>query len=127
MVVSDRFIDSTLAYQGVARGFGIETLIEVHQKLGLLRWPDCTVLLDVDPRLGLQRKRRQAQTATSLAEWSRFEREDAAFHQAVVEGYRRLAEMFPDRIVVVPADADPDTVFQRVQAALRPKFPWLLP
>lgn len=130
VVISDRFIDSTLAYQGVARGFGIETLIEVHQKLGLLRWPDCTVLLDVDPRLGLQRKRRQAQAAgpaAPLAEWSRFEREDAAFHQAVAEGYRRLADMFPGRIVVVPADADPDTVFQRVQAALRQKFPWLLP
>ncbi len=130
VVVSDRFIDSTLAYQGVARGFGVETLIEVHQKLGLLRWPDCTVLLDVDPRLGLQRKRRQAQTpgpAAPMAEWSRFEREDWAFHQAVAEGYRRLVEMFPERIVVVPADADPDTVFQGVQAALRRKFPWLLP
>ncbi|MCS7312677.1 MAG: dTMP kinase [Acidobacteria bacterium] len=130
VVISDRFIDSTLAYQGVARGFGIETLIEVHQKLGLLRWPDCTILLGVDPRVGLQRKRRQAQTSgptIPLAEWSRFEREDATFHQSVAEGYRRLAEMFPDRIVVVPADADPDAVFQRVQAALRPRFPWLLP
>jgi dTMP kinase len=130
IVVSDRFIDSTLVYQGIARGFGVELLIEVHQKLGVLRWPDCTVLLDVDPRLGLQRKRRQAQAegpAIPLAEWSRFEREDLSFHQVIAEGYRQLAEMSPERWIVVPADADPDTVFQGIWTALRQKFPWLQP
>jgi dTMP kinase len=62
-----------------------------------------------------------------LAEWSRFEREDLSFHQVVAEGYRRLAEMSPERWIVVPADADPDTVFQGIWTALRQKFPWLQP
>lgn len=132
VVISDRFVDSSLAYQGVARGLGEESVLELNRwALGGLT-PDVVVLLDLDPADGLERVHTRADTSASGdAEapgeehegLDRMEREDLAFHQRVAEGYRMLARRAGDRFVVVEAAADQETVARRVRAAVRPWLP----
>jgi dTMP kinase len=90
-VVCDRYIDSSLAYQGIARGLGVERILElsVHATRGLL--PDRTFLVLVEPEVARARTSRP----------DRIEREADDFARAVDEGYRALAAMFPNRIVTV--------------------------
>ncbi len=119
IVVADRYIDSTLAYQGAARKFGIAFLIALHRQLNLLHWPDWTVLLVIEPRVALQRKQ------AAKRGWSRFEQEDLAFHQAVAEGYAQLVRMFPERIYRVDGTLAPDRVFHDILNGLQQRFPWI--
>jgi dTMP kinase len=105
-VVCDRFIDSTLAYQGYGRGLGAEWVgtLNLWAAGGLL--PDLTVVLDVDPATGIER-------ATSGGA-DRLEGEDAAFHGAVREGFLAIAGAEPDRVKVVDASGTVDEVAARV-------------
>src|SRR5438874_8872191 len=91
-VVSDRYIDSSLAYQGIARGLGVERVLELNLAVvdGLL--PDRTFVLLVDPEAAVAR--------SSLAK-DRIEREGGEFHTALDRAYRELADRFPNRIVAL--------------------------
>ena len=91
-----RFVDSSAVYQGIGRGLGIDTVYKVNEFAlqGIL--PDMTFLMDLDAEVGIARKKNQA-------ELDRMEQESLDFHKKVVEGYRSLAEMNPDRIVKVDA------------------------
>lgn len=109
LVLCDRFLDATLAYQGHARGLGPERILALHRAPPLDLRPDRTFLFDLDPEIALSRAR-----ARRDAE-DRFEREDLAFHRAVREGYLALARDEPGRIRVVDAAGDRDAV----TAALR--------
>lgn len=95
-VIADRFVDSSAVYQGIGRGLGIDTVYKVNEFAlqGIL--PDMTFLMDLDAEVGIARKKNQA-------ELDRMEQESLDFHKKVVEGYRSLAEMSPDRIVKVDA------------------------
>ena len=95
-VIADRFVDSSAVYQGIGRGLGIDTVYKVNEfdLQGIL--PDMTFLMDLDAEVGIARKKNQA-------ELDRMEQESLDFHKKVVEGYRSLAEMNPDRIVKVDA------------------------
>ena len=95
-VIADRFVDSSAVYQGIGRGLGIDTVYKVNEFAlqGIL--PDMTFLMDLDAEAGIARKKNQA-------ELDRMEQESLEFHKKVVEGYRCLAEMNPDRIVKVDA------------------------
>jgi dTMP kinase len=109
-VLCDRYLDSSVAYQGVARGLGLDRVLDLNVTAvgGLL--PDRTFLLLVDPaRIG-ERLRR---------EHDRLEREDAAFHARADEGYRELAERFPERIVALDGSRPPDELAEEVYGALR--------
>jgi len=90
-VVCDRYIDSSLAYQGIARDLGVDRILELnlHATRGLL--PDRTFLVLVEPEVARARTRQS----------DRIEREGDDFARAVDEGYRALAAMFPNRIVTV--------------------------
>jgi len=92
IVLCDRYVDSSVAYQGVARGLGLERVLELNLAAvgGLL--PDVTFLLLLDPALAASRM-------TSMRD--RLEREDDAFHRLADAAYRELAERFPERIVAV--------------------------
>ena len=94
IVICDRFIDSSLAYQGVGRGLGIDEVYNMNQFAtdGIL--PDLTIYLLVDPQIGLQRKSHQK-------ELDRLESEKLEFHTKVYEAYLSLAKRFSDRVVVV--------------------------
>jgi dTMP kinase len=111
-VVLDRFVDSSLAYQGAARGLGVEAVQSINDfATGGLR-PDRTILLDVDPSVG-----RARQVGRGRAP-DRLEREDEPFFAAVAEGYRELAVAEPERIRVVDAGSDADAVGRAVLAAV---------
>ena len=102
-VIADRFVDSSAVYQGIGRGLGIDTVYKVNEFAlqGIL--PDMTFLMDLDAEAGIARKKNQA-------ELDRMEQESLEFHKKVVEGYRSLAEMNPDRIVKVDAALPKETI-----------------
>lgn len=111
VVLTDRYVDSTLAYQGAGRGLTVtEARVVTHWATGGLL-PDLTVLLDLDPRIGLQR-------AGARASFDRLEAAPQEFHAAVRAGFLELAAEAPERYVVVDAAAAPDAVATIVQEAL---------
>ena len=116
IVLTDRYVDSTLAYQGAGRGLRVDhaRMINEWATGGLL--PDLTVLLDVEPRIGLAR-------AGSRSTPDRLERASHAFHEAVRAEFLALAAQQPQRYAVLDASTDPDTLAATVAAAISPFLP----
>ena len=112
VVVSDRFVDSTEAYQGVARGLGIEVVAELNRIAtgGLL--PDLAILLRVDPEVGLDRAKSD----------DRFEAEGVAFQHLVAGAYEEIARREPERFVAVDGAGSPEEVHSRVIAVIRSRL-----
>jgi len=108
LVLSDRFGDSTLAYQGYGHGIDLATLRAMLAFATDNLKPDLTLLLDVDVEIGLQRKRKED-------EWNRLDAYELAFHQRVREGYHELCRQEPERWRVIDAMQPKDAV----QLALR--------
>ena len=116
IVLSDRYADSTLAYQGYGHQVDLEKLRTIIEfATGGLK-PNLTVLLDVDVEEGLQRRARGG-------EWNRLDAYDLAFHQRVRQGYHKLVQAEPERWKVVNAGQPPDLV----QAAIRQLVLGMLP
>ena len=109
-VVCDRYLDSSVAYQGVGRELGLDRVLEINLAAvgGLL--PDVTFLLALDAREIGGRLR---------GEHDRLERESEAFHDRAGAGYRELARRFPERIVVLDATRSADELAEEVYGALR--------
>ncbi len=105
-VISDRYIDSTVAYQGGARGLGIERVEELNDWIAGGLWPDVTFLLDVPP----------ATAARRGGEDDRFEREGEKLQRAVAAAYDDLAARHPDRYVRIDASRSPRKVHEQVLA-----------
>jgi dTMP kinase len=101
IVLCDRFIDSSLAYQGIARGLGIEQVWAINQFAIGDMMPDLTIYLDVTPEIGLQRI-----ASADVREINRLDLESSGFHQNVRNGYLILCERFPERIIKVNADLE---------------------
>jgi dTMP kinase len=112
-VVSDRYLDSSLAYQGFGRGLPLPWLLEVAKEATLGLTPRLTFLLDLPPEEALRR----------VKDPDRLEREGLAFFQRVREGYLFLAEKEPHRFVVLDATESVEAVAQRIQAHLLPLLP----
>ncbi|GLY12819.1 dTMP kinase [Pseudobacillus badius] len=107
IVLCDRFIDSSLAYQGYARGLGMEAVYDINRfAIGDLM-PHLTLLFDVRPEVGLERIK-----AHREQEVNRLDLEALSFHQKVREGYLQLASQFPERIAVIDAEASIESVYQ---------------
>ena len=108
-VICDRYIDSSLAYQGIARGLGVDPVLELNLNAtrGLL--PDRTFLLLLDPE----------ESARRLGRRDRMEREGPAFRARVHDAYRQLAELFPDRVLPVDASGTPDEIATLIHGQLR--------
>ena len=115
-VVCDRYHDATLAYQGHARGIGFD-LIDRLAEILELRTPDLTLVLDLEVQLGLKRAI-ERNHRENQEKWGRFEAEDLSFHQKVREGYQLLAQREPERVLLVDASGDPDTVFKKLLALI---------
>jgi dTMP kinase len=103
IVVADRFVDSTFAYQGAGRGLEMNVLMAMQMVLKVK--PDLTILLDLPAETGLQR-----QVAEDGHQPDRLEREDITFHTRVRDGYLDFASRDPERYHVIDASADPDAV-----------------
>jgi dTMP kinase len=101
IVLCDRFIDSSLAYQGHARGLGMDDVYSINQFAIGDRMPELTIYFDIDPVVGLNRINQH-----DNREVNRLDLEDIQFHYKVREGYELLLKRFPDRIKKIDA-ADP--------------------
>jgi dTMP kinase len=108
-VVCDRYIDSSLAYQGIARELGVDRVLELNLNAtrGLL--PDRTILVLVDPETALARSGGR----------DRIEREGEALQRAVDSAYRSLATMFPNRILTVDGAQPPNKLAEEIRGRLR--------
>ncbi len=94
IVVCDRFIDSSLTYQGIARGLGVDEVFNMNMFATEGFMPHLTIYLLVDPKIGLERKSHQK-------ELDRLEHEKLEFHEKVYNGYLMLADRFKDRVRIV--------------------------
>ncbi len=117
-VVSDRFSDSTFAYQGYGRGLPLDTLRIINDFATDGLKPDLTFLLDVTPETAVARLRgREAATATAA---DRIESAGAAFHARLRTGFLEMASAEPTRIVKIDANGTPDDVWGRIWKSLKP-------
>ncbi len=112
-VVCDRFYDSTVAYQGIARGVGERRVVEVNEVAIDGCRPHRTVLLRIDPDAALERGTDRGDFGAD-----RFEREGVDFQRKIGEAFDRIAEREPGRLIAVDAGGDPDAVHAEVLAAL---------
>jgi dTMP kinase len=111
-VVSDRYLDSSLAYQGIARGLGMDRILELNLQATGALLPDRTFLVLVEPE---EAARRQQSTGAR----DRIEDEGVEFLRTVDSGYRELAALFPRRIVQVDASSRPEDVAKLILGQLR--------
>ena len=111
-VVSDRFADSTMAYQGYGQGADRAAIATLTGLVGLV--PDVTIVLAVSPAVAAARLRGRGAGA------DRYEREDAAFHARVAEGFREIVHGAPGRCVLIPADGTETEVHAAVIRAVVP-------
>ena len=107
-VVADRFSDSSVAYQGAARGLGVGEVIGLCETATDGLWPDLTLLLRIDPETGLGRAEGD----------DRFEREGLALQQEVATAYDEIAQIAADRVVVIDATGSVEEVHERVMGAV---------
>ena len=112
-VVADRFADSSVAYQGGARQLGTSHVLSLTDTVIDGLWPDVTVLLRVDPEVGLGRADGE----------DRFESEGPELQRAVAEAYEEIAQIASDRVVVVDGDGTVEEVHERVMAAIATAAP----
>jgi dTMP kinase len=109
-VVCDRYLDSSLVYQGIGRGLGVEEVLEVNRAVtgGLLPSRTFVLALDAD-----------GARARQGADLDRIEREDDEFQRVVAAGYRELGRLFPERIAVVDATGPPESIAEQVREQVR--------
>lgn len=120
VVFSDRYVDSSLAYQGAGRDLGIQEVKQINDFATDKLNPDLTFFLDLDPEVGLKRieKLRPGQE-------DRLEQENLAFHKKVYAGFLKVKETYPERFVTVDATQPIDQVVAQVIATLKQGMPEL--
>ena len=114
VVLCDRFVDSSLVYQGEARGIGIDPVREINTFATGGVTPDATLLFDIEPKQGLERIDRH-----SGREFNRLDRESLAFHEQVRRAYLALLEEEPERIRRINAGQPEDEVFEEAWMIVR--------
>lgn len=112
IVVCDRFTDSTFAYQGAARGLGVDFIDELNKLTCGDIVPDVTVFLDLHPREAFARK-------GGADKNDRLESQSIEFHEKVYLGYKEIASRYPERFICVDASKDADDIWEEVIALLR--------
>ena len=117
IVICDRFIDSSLAYQGGARGLGIEPVLNINLFATESSYPQLTLLFDIPPELGLQRI-----AANANREINRLDLEQLGFHQKVRDTYLVLAKRFKDRYIVIDASLPLATVIENTYMAIHQRL-----
>src|SRR5215472_513040 len=114
IVVTDRYVDSSLAYQGAGRQLPMAEIAALNKWATGGRTPDLTILLDMDPMAGLSRRARSA---------DRLEAEPADFHLRVRAGFQALARAEPARYLVLDADRPPEQITREIQERIRELLP----
>ncbi len=109
-VLCDRYVDSTIAYQGAARGLDIEHILDLHKICTNDLWPDLTLLLDVPVAIGLSRVALRNSTQKNSINEKRFDMEKASFHELVCQNYHVRAALDQQRFKVINASNEVKTV-----------------
>lgn len=107
IVLCDRFVDSSYAYQGIARGLGLEKVEAINKVAMNGIEPDMTLFFDIDPEISLKRR-------MTVSSADRIEKEKLDFHKKVYQGYRYLANKYPDRIKTINANYGIEEVKQQI-------------
>lgn len=121
VIISDRFVDSAVAYQGYGREMGADLIESVNALAIGATSPDITFLFDLDVNAGLQRM--HDRNLATGGQSDRIEREDIAFHERVREGYRQISERNPERVVVVDASLPQDDIAAIVWGEIERRLP----
>ena len=106
VVLSDRYLDSSLVYQGIARGLGVDEIYNMNDFAVEGCLPDLTIMLAVRPEIGMSRIKK------NRGELDRLELEQISFHNMVYEGYHTIAKRFPDRIVMINGEKSKEEVIE---------------
>lgn len=106
VVLSDRYLDSSLVYQGIARGLGVDEIYNMNDFAVEGCLPDLTIMLAVHPEIGMSRIKK------NRGELDRLELEQISFHNRVYEGYHTIAKRFPDRIVMINGEKSKEEVIE---------------
>ena len=127
VVICDRYVDATLAYQGAARGVDADLIERLHA-LVLGDWrPGLTVLIDIPVAVGLDRAWRAVDRGERSPAETRFEKENRDFHQRVRQGYLELAAREPARFCIIDGNRAPGEVARDLQAAIADRLHLPLP
>ncbi len=113
VVLCDRFIDSTVAYQGYGRGLDLDKIEELNELITAGVKPDLTIVLDISPQEGLRRIEKRKRGKAKKRD--RIEAEELSFHEKVREGYLKLAEREPERIIVLKADKKMEEIQEEIR------------
>ena len=113
IVLCDRFIDSSLAYQGYARNIGFDLILEAN-KFVLDYLPDLTVLINIKPEIALKRM------SNRLDKVNRLDAESFNFHKLVYEGYQEVLKRYPNRVKAVDGNLDEDSLFLETINLIKP-------
>lgn len=113
IVISSRFADAMVVYQGYGRGLDLERINRLNRIATEGVTPDVTFVLDLSVEIGLQRVQK------SRGGLDRLEREKIDFHQRLRDGYRALAQQEPQRLKIVDAQASPEKVYAQIMAAIQ--------
>lgn len=122
IVLCDRFADSTVAYQGYGRGMDPKLLHQLNAVAVDGLWPQLTILLDLDPVIGLERAMERNSREGKTSAEGRFEAESLAFHNRVRQGFLKLAASSPERISVVDASGTPEEIALTVRALVEARL-----
>ncbi len=115
-VISDRFADSTIAYQGYGNQLGVDQVMKVHEVTVGDFEPDLTFILDIDVKTGLARTQGREHNE------DRFERMEIEFHERMREGFLEIAKQHPNRCVIINADQDIESVQKDMRAVLKDRY-----
>lgn len=114
VILCDRFLDSSLAYQGYSRDLGLENVLQMNQFATEGLYPDLTILVCTRPEIGMSRIKKDER------DMDRLELEKMTFHNKVYDGYIALSEKFKDRIVVINGEQTKEQVLSDVKNVLYP-------
>lgn len=117
VIILDRFIDSSLSYQGYARGIGIQEVLDINRFAIGDYMPDLTLYIDVSPEVGLSRIHKNDER-----EVNRLDLESLEFHKKVQDGYRLVSDMFPERIVRINGEQSIEDVTKDIIGVISSKF-----
>ena len=112
VVLCDRFVDSSMVYQGKGRGIGLESIRNINDFATDGLRPNLTILLDIDPEVGLKRIK-------ATKEVDRLEQEKLDFHRKVYEGYMELINMYPERIKVISGNQSIEDISKDIESKLK--------
>ncbi|MDY0346087.1 MAG: dTMP kinase [Acholeplasma sp.] len=115
VVLCDRYIDSSLAYQGYARGLGFDAVLKINT-FALEHMPNITFYIDQDPKVGLSRIQSRINNRLDL--------EQLEFHNQVRQGYLELAKLYQERYIVINGNQSIDAVINDVKAHLKDVLVW---